>query len=86
MDQVKKQKTPSVGQSSHVAEAASELFNEGKKLAQELYDEGLHKVNDVQDHTKEYTDELIKKVREKPLASLLIAAGVGFLLSSLLKK
>jgi ElaB/YqjD/DUF883 family membrane-anchored ribosome-binding protein len=43
-------------------------------------------VNDVQDHTKEYTDELIKKVREKPLASLLIAAGVGFLLSSLLKK
>jgi ElaB/YqjD/DUF883 family membrane-anchored ribosome-binding protein len=55
-------------------------------LAQELYDEGLHKVNDVQDHTKEYTDELIKKVREKPLASLLIAAGVGFLLSSLLKK
>jgi ElaB/YqjD/DUF883 family membrane-anchored ribosome-binding protein len=86
MEQQNKQRAHSDAQSSHVAEAASELINEGKKLAQELYEEGMHKVGDVQDHTKEYTDDLIKKVREKPLASILIAAGVGFLLSSLLKK
>lgn len=40
----------------------------------------------ISDAVKEYSDELLKKVQENPLTSVLIAAGVGFLLSTLLKK
>ena len=71
---------------SHVGKAASELVNESKKLANELYDEGLHKAQDAQDNVKAYSDEVVDKVRKNPLTSVLIAAGVGFLLSAILKK
>lgn len=71
---------------SHVAEAASELLNESKKFANELYESGVHRVNEAQDNVKEYSDELVKKVKENPLSALLIAGGVGFLLASILKK
>lgn len=71
---------------SHVSHAATELLNEGKKLAHELYEEGLDKVNSVQQDAQEYSDHLLKKVKENPLSSILIAGGVGFLISMLLKK
>ncbi len=71
---------------AQVSRAASELLNEGKKLAHELYEEGLDKVGDVQKDAHEYSDELLKKVKENPLSSILIAGGIGFLLSMLLKK
>lgn len=72
--------------SAHVSEAATELLNESKKLVNELYEDGCHKVCEAQDSVKEYSDELVKKVKENPLASILIAGGVGFLLSALLRK
>lgn len=71
---------------SHVGEAATDLFNEGKKYANELYDQGLNKVGEAEDSMKEYSDELVKKVHENPLTALAIAAGIGFLLSTLLRK
>ncbi len=71
---------------AHVAEAASELLNESMKLAHELYEDGLNKVGDAQGSAKEYSDELLQKVKENPLASVLIAGGIGFLLSSFFRK
>ena len=71
---------------SHVGDAASELLNEGKKLANELYEDGLHKVSEAEASIKEYSDDLLVKVQKNPLTSILIAGGIGFLLSSLLKK
>ena len=71
---------------SHVGEAANNLLEEGKKLANELYKDGLNKVSEAEDNVKEYSDELLKKVQENPLTSILIAGGIGFLLSTLLKK
>lgn len=71
---------------SHVGEAATELLTEGKKLANELYEEGLGKISEAEEQVKEYSDELLKKVQQNPLASVLIAGGIGFLLSTLLKK
>ncbi|AHE65601.1 DUF883 family protein [Legionella oakridgensis] len=86
MDNVHK-KHPSIDSGkSQVGEAAGELLKESRKLAQEIYEEGLHKVEDAQKNIKEYSDELLEKVRKNPLASVLIAAGVGFLLSSILRK
>ncbi|WP_133131214.1 hypothetical protein [Legionella yabuuchiae] len=71
---------------AHVSEAANALLNESKKYAYELYEEGVNKVNGAGQHAKEYGDELADKVKKNPMTSLLVAAGVGFLLSSLLRK
>lgn len=65
---------------------ASGLLHEGKKLAGELYEEGLNAVNQVEENLKEYSDEILKKVQKNPMTSLLVAGGIGFLLSTLLKK
>ena len=62
------------------------MLQEGKKWAHELHDEGLNKVNHVEDQVKEYSDQLLKKVQENPLTSILIAGGIGFLLSKILKR
>lgn len=90
-------KDTAANQRSHVAEAATDLLNESKKYAGELYEEGINKVNSLyeesidkahqaEDAIKLYSDELLKKVQQNPLASVLIAGGIGFLLSKLLKK
>lgn len=67
-------------------EAASNLMNGGKKFANELYEEGLNRVQEAEKNVQEYSDQLLFKVKENPLTSVLIAAGIGFLLSALLKK
>jgi ElaB/YqjD/DUF883 family membrane-anchored ribosome-binding protein len=71
---------------SHVKEAASELLHEGKKMANELYEDSLNQVGKAQENVKEYSEELLTKIKENPLASILIAGGIGFLLSAILKK
>lgn len=76
----------SISEKSHVVDAANELLNESKKLANELYEEGLSKINMAEEQFKEYSDLLLKKIQEKPLTSVLIAGGVGFLLTKLIKK
>lgn len=79
-------KKQSSNQKSHVADAASDLLIEGKKLANELYRDGLNKVDEAEDNLKKHSDELLKKVQENPLTSILIAGGIGFLLSKILKR
>lgn len=71
---------------AHVAEAANQLLNEGKKMAHELYESQAQKVAHVQENIKGYSDEVMVKVKENPMTSVLVAAGVGFLLASLLRK
>lgn len=71
---------------AHVREAATDLINESKKLANELYEDGLSKVREAERNVKQYSDETLVKVQKNPLASVLIAAGVGFVLSSLLRR
>ena len=73
-------------QKSQVSDAANELLNESKKLASELYEEGLHKFTEAEQQVKHYSDQLATKIQEKPLASILIAGGIGFLISKLLRK
>lgn len=71
---------------SDISGAASDLLNEGEKKASELYNKGLDKMDEMEDCIKEYSDELLKKVQDNPLTSVLVAAGIGFLISSMLKK
>lgn len=71
---------------AHISEAASDLMHEGKKLVNDLYEDGLDKVGEAQKCAQEYSKELTQKIHKNPLGAILIAAGVGFLLSSLLRK
>ena len=57
---------------------AQELMTQGKKVAAEYDEEGRHQVLAWQQH-------LENQVREKPLPSVCIAAGLG-LLSALLRR
>ncbi len=86
MENLNKKKPVFDGKKAHVAEAASELVNEGKKLAHELYEESAHKMTEAQKAVAGRSDEVLEKVRKNPLTSVLIATGVGFLLSSLFRK
>ena len=52
---------------------AQELITQGKEVAAEYYEEGRHQV-------LAWQQQLETQVREKPLQSLLVAAGVGLLL------
>lgn len=71
---------------SQVESAANDFLSDGKKLANALYENGMHKLDKAEDQVKEYSDELLNKVQRHPLTSVLIAAGVGFLLSTFFKK
>jgi ElaB/YqjD/DUF883 family membrane-anchored ribosome-binding protein len=71
---------------SHLEAAASDLLHEGKKKVNEFYEEGKNKAYEVEENIKDNTDKLVRKIQENPLASVLIAGGIGFLLSKILKK
>ena len=58
---------------------AQELMTQGKEVAAEYYEEGRNQVIAWQ-------QQLEDQVREKPLQSLLMAAGVGLLLGLLRRR
>lgn len=74
------------GNKSQVGVAASQLLNESKKFAHEIYEDNMEKVGNVQESLKEYSQEVTQKIKNKPMMALLLAAGAGFLLSALFKK
>lgn len=65
---------------------ADALYHHVKDRASEFYEEGRKTAHHAQDNLKIQRDNLVKHVQEKPLTSVLIAAGIGFILSSFLKK
>lgn len=73
------------GSKEHVVEAASDLVNESKKYANELYEQGIHKVTETEESIKEYSDQLLNKVQQNPLTAVLIAGGIGYVLAKIMK-
>ena len=65
---------------------AKKILRKGKKMANELKKEGMYKAHEIEDVVKEYSDELTQQVKTYPLTSLLIAGGVGYILSKILSK
>lgn len=90
MDSHKTTTKSTANNKSHAGTTTSSLLRHGKKLANALYEDGMTKLNSkvhaTEDELKEYSDQVLKKVQQNPLSSILIAGGVGFLLSLLLKK
>ena len=69
-----------------VSKAATDLLDEGKTYANELYEDGLKKVEEAKKEAADLADDLLEKVRAHPLKAVLIAGGIGLLLSALLRK
>ena len=57
-----------------------------KETVSDLYGEGKKKVGQAEDLLNEYSDSLIKTITKQPLTSVLVAAGIGYVMSKLLKK
>jgi len=55
---------------SHVRDAAQEKIGQLRDRAQEYYQQGRERISDWEESLEDY-------VRERPLQSILIAAGVG---------
>jgi ElaB/YqjD/DUF883 family membrane-anchored ribosome-binding protein len=56
-----------------IGQTAQNLTTQGKEMAAEYYEQG-------RDQVIAWQEQLEKQVREKPLQSLLIAAGIGLLI------
>ena len=71
----------------HTTKETAELYTDKlKDKVSDLYDEGKQKFNTLEDCVEDYSDELVKKVKDNPITSLLIAGGIGFILSKFLRK
>lgn len=86
MEALSRKKSTPNSQKAQVSGAAADLLDEGRKYANELYEDGLRKVDAVHQEVKGYSDDLLEQVREHPLKAVLIAGGIGLLLSALLRK
>jgi len=64
---------------NEMREQAQDLMAQGKEVATEYYEEGRNQV-------LAWQQQLENQVREKPLQSLLVAAGVGLLFGLLRRR
>lgn len=69
-----------------ISAATKDFLNEGNLYAHRLYENGIEKLEEAQKNLNQYSDEALNKVRENPLTSILVAAGLGFLIAKLFKK
>jgi preprotein translocase subunit Sss1 len=51
-----------------------------------MYAEGKKTISDLEGYVEDYSDELIKTVKTYPIASILVAGGVGYIISKLMAK
>jgi ElaB/YqjD/DUF883 family membrane-anchored ribosome-binding protein len=70
--------------STHISNQAHRVVEETKKLGDEIYEEGKEQLEAFQGEIKQQSDQLIEKIREKPLAAVALAAGIGFILARIL--
>ncbi len=86
MGRQKKEKT---GKSTPTKETATKKETASKSassIAEERFEEGKKKISELETEIQVCANKLVRKVQRRPLSALLIAGGVGFILSSLLRK
>ncbi len=69
-----------------MSDAVGDLWVEGKKMANEWYEDGLQRLNTTEHELEQYADQMVTRIKKNPLKAVLIAGGIGFLFASLLKK
>lgn len=71
---------------SHLKDKANAIIKESKKKANEWYEEGRDKMADVTENVKEYSDLMIQKVTDRPVASTLLLSGIALIILSIFVK
>jgi ElaB/YqjD/DUF883 family membrane-anchored ribosome-binding protein len=66
-------------QVNQIKDQANEYYQQGREKAQEYYEQGRQKAVELEQNLEEY-------VRDQPLKSVMIAAGVGLLLGILWRR
>jgi ElaB/YqjD/DUF883 family membrane-anchored ribosome-binding protein len=66
-------------QVDQLKDSANEYYQQGREKAQEYYEQGRQKAMEMEQNLEEY-------VREQPLKSVMIAAGIGLLLGILWRR
>ncbi|MBA3535514.1 MAG: hypothetical protein H0T84_02720 [Tatlockia sp.] len=67
------------------SETVDEVYSQTKEKAKEVYASGSRVIIGVEEQVKEQLDEVTHFVKEKPVTSLIIGAGIAYLIFSLLK-
>ena len=76
-----KSKKRVISNSKKIVMDSARLMNEGKKLVSNIYKDSNKIFNHASNDVKEYSDNMLKKVQKNPLTSVLVATGVGMVLS-----
>ena len=71
---------------SSIAQQTDQVLDDAKKLGNKIYDEGKNTLNDLQCNIKDHSDKIAQNIHEKPVYSVLVAAGVGLILGHLLRR
>lgn len=66
-----------------VKQGANEAKTEARKLGRKAQQQGEEALEHVQDSFESAETELKDMIRQKPIASVLIAAGIGYVLSKI---
>ena len=66
MDALNQAKSNSHSKQSHIGDAASELLNEGKKFANELYEDGINQVDKAKKEVALEKQKAQVKARNNP--------------------
>lgn len=69
-----------------VKEKVESTTEQIKEKASDFYEESKEQIHSIEGSMEEYSEQFVNKVRKYPLTSLLIAGGIGFVLSKILKK
>jgi ElaB/YqjD/DUF883 family membrane-anchored ribosome-binding protein len=81
-----KSKRKVIKSSKKIVADGARLMHEGKQLVSNLYKDGNKILHLAGDDVRGYSDEMLKKVQKNPLTSLLVATGVGVVLSLFLHR
>ena len=66
-------------QFNQIKDSANEYYQQGRDKAQEYYEQGRQKAMELEQNLEDY-------VREQPIKSVMIAAGIGLLLGILWRR
>ncbi|MDR3442653.1 MAG: hypothetical protein P4L65_06505 [Legionella sp.] len=64
---------------------AEELFSKVGDTASDLYESGKVKVGEAEGYVEDSITAMSRSVQRQPMTSVLLAAGIGYLLAKLLK-
>ncbi|MBA2711270.1 MAG: hypothetical protein H0U57_11845 [Tatlockia sp.] len=68
------------------SETVDDVYNQSKNTAKKAYKQGSKMVIDVEENLKEHIEDVGVYIKNKPVTSAIIAAGIGYLIISMLQK